>query len=84
MRTCRGRTRFFQFPKDGAASLESEEDAKRETVGFRLTYAVPFEAYRGSLHSRTPDIEYGPDRCLVASVKRTRNLGFRLVFEEGK
>lgn len=52
-------------------------------VGFRLVFEVAFEAYRGSMHNRTPDVACGPDRCLVSPLRSHRNLGFRLIREEG-
>lgn len=64
-------------------SLSSAVDDKLVDVGFRLVFEVAFEAYRGSMHNRTPYVACGPDRCLVSPLRSHRNLGFRLIREEG-
>ena len=53
-----------------------------DQTGFRLGIEVAFEAYRGSMHNRTPDVASGPDRSLVTPLRSHRNLGFRLVRED--
>ena len=63
-------------------SMEDGMGLLTDQTGFRLVFEVAFEAYRGSMHNRTPDVACGPDRCLVSPLRSHRTLGFRLIREE--
>jgi hypothetical protein len=55
-----------------------------DVTGFRLALEPAFEAYRGTMHNREPDVASGPDRCLVSPLRSHRNLSFRLTRGEAE
>jgi hypothetical protein len=81
MRTIRGRTTGFPFPKDGAASLESEEGAARDTVGFRLAVANDYETHAGSGYIFPPKTASSMKVGHNGPSERYATLGIRLVRE---
>jgi hypothetical protein len=81
MRTIRGRTTSFPFPQDGAARLESEEGASRDTVGFRLAVVNDFEMYAGSGYIFPGPIAIAMRTGHNGPSEKYKNLGIRLVRE---
>jgi len=77
----------------GSSWQEAEEDAAvscclpnrggllNDVTGFRLVLDPAFEAYRGTMHNREPDVASGPDRCLVSPLRSHGKLGIRLTRE---
>jgi formylglycine-generating enzyme required for sulfatase activity len=82
MKTIRGRTTIFLFPKEGAASLDANEDKKSDAVGFRLVFDEAYRVCRGG--SR----DYGANYARAAHRNgdypgyHRGDLGFRLVRDQ--
>jgi hypothetical protein len=81
MRIMRGRGRSFQFPKDGAASMEAEEEGTFPGLGFRLVNDDAGRVFRGDPWFGTDGDARGANHHTRLSGFRYGFLGFRLARE---
>ena len=79
MKPVRGRSYWFPFPQDGAATAHMVTAGEEGSTGFRLVHEGSDRVYRGgswSLSAQRARVAY---RFSVDPGLRSVNLGFRLV-----